>query len=193
MVWLMQRSTFRKIQLGRISYLPYEEDSPLDHGEPQVRYYAPYKYVTHLRPGPKVCILIDMVQLKCGDAELDKGEKTTDLTKAYVNRKSGELLPHYKKKREPLIQELDLWSKSKLRVLRVLVTAAVGDAGKRAPPAPGLGYGEYYIRCDASKGELMFGPQFTHLLAAVRKGGGDVLEAYRSDSDTYSSKRQRTK
>jgi hypothetical protein len=66
------------------------------------------------------------------------------------------------------------------KILRVLITAAVGEAiwrQERIIPA-GTCFPEYFIRCDAGKAELLFGREFKTLLETVRKGGQSVSQIY---------------
>lgn len=117
--------------------------------------------------------------MKCGDAELEKGENSTNLSKAYHGEK-GELLKGYDNKHQALQAELKKWQSDDLKILRVLVTAAVGEQScqpERCVP-PGTFFPEYFIRCDVRRTELLFGREFKTLLKTVREGGQSLSEIY---------------
>jgi hypothetical protein len=134
-------------------------------------------------------------QLKCGETELGKGERCTDLAQAYNNRKTHEVLDGYKAKRGAVDAALKEWSKCGLRILRVLFTAAVSERkwDPRAAPRAGTSCPEYFIRLDKKRTELLFGHPFQRILEAVRSSKSSLagLYLYDDDQDAPPTKKRR--
>jgi hypothetical protein len=123
--------------------------------------------------------------LKCGAAELEKGIKRTDLSKAYIS-KTGVPNKIYLEQIQALEKELEAWSAPdpapapEFRILRVLVTAAVRPARGEVERvvARGTSCVEYFIRCDATQTELLFGSGFKVLLDSLRSEDKSLSAIY---------------
>lgn len=119
---------------------------------------------------------------------------STNLSKAYHSEK-GDLLEGYSDKYNTLKRELQKWSASTLRILRVLVTASVnaakGDTGD--PEAEkGSPCRQYFIRFDAEQTKLLFGDESQVLLDAVRTGNKSLSEIHHDlNVERKGSKRRR--
>ena len=73
-----------------------------------------------------------------------------------------------RREKKKLDEEITCWSSQRLRILRMLFTAAVG-ANSSGLPSEGTSCREYYIRIDQSPTELFFGQEFDFLLNYSRK------------------------
>jgi hypothetical protein len=102
----------------------------------------------------------------------NKAIETTDFNRAYTNRKEGTPLKDkaWRDRYDAVRRELDQWSRNGIRILRIFITAALPNTiGVKADAVLGSNCHEYYLRCDESKTELLFGPDFDNLLNATRR------------------------
>ena len=114
------------------------------------------------------CNNSDVEQLKCGASVLKKGVRCTDLGAAYTTRDAPHtLLAGYSQQKRDLDTELAQCANTpSFKILRILVLA--GETVEQVLVYPGTGCEEFFLLCDEQQTELLFGPDFRRLLAAVR-------------------------
>ncbi len=107
--------------------------------------------------------------MKCGDPELDKGIKTTNLAAAYTTEE-GKDFPQiaYVARKRAVEQELLSWSGPYLKILRILVTAGTSTSHFKFVYQGQNRCEEYYLRCDGRHTGILFGSDWVRLLRAIR-------------------------
>jgi hypothetical protein len=97
-----------------------------------------------------------------------KGIRCTDLAAAYTKRKAPHgLLAGRAVHKQDLDAELALCAQTPgFKILRILVLAA--DPDQETFVQPGTACPEYFILCDETQTELLFGPNYLRYLEAAR-------------------------
>ncbi|PMD13487.1 hypothetical protein NA56DRAFT_694828 [Hyaloscypha hepaticicola] len=141
-------------------------------------------------------VVLCLLQVKCGETDIAHAVYRTDLANAYhtypTKRVARNVLPGHEEKYNNLQTELPEW-RGRLRVLRVVVSAAeTKKSSKKLMVKNGTSCAEYFIHCDYSQTELLFGLEFQGLLAAVKSKTGSLSEVYRKINGVNILKRKRT-